>query len=171
MRARRGRVPLSLHEYTRAVFWNQKLALLLKDFRMASTLELILVLLASAVLAVTAFRWVHLPPLLGYLVVGVAIGPYALALIPDSEQMRRLADFGIVFLMFSIGLEFSLPTLFSMRRAVFGLGLVQVLLTIAAVMVAGTLAGFTWQAALAVGGALAMSSTAIVMRMLSERMQ
>jgi monovalent cation:H+ antiporter-2, CPA2 family len=144
---------------------------LLKDFRMTSTLELILVLLASAVFAVTAFRWVHLPPLLGYLVVGVAIGPHSLALIPDSEQMRRLADFGIVFLMFSIGLEFSLPTLFSMRRAVFGLGLVQVLLTIAAVIAAGTLAGFTWQAALAVGGALAMSSTAIVMRMLSERMQ
>jgi len=85
---------------------------------MASPLELILVLLASAVLAVTAFRSMHLPPLLGYLIVGVAIGPFALALIPDSGEMRRLADFGIVFLMFSIGLEFSLPTLFSMRRAV-----------------------------------------------------
>jgi K+:H+ antiporter len=138
---------------------------------MASTLELILVLLASAVLAVTAFRWIHLPPLLGYLVVGVAIGPYALALVPDSEQMRRLAEFGIVFLMFSIGLEFNLPTLFSMRRAVFGLGLAQVLLTIGAVVAAATFAGFAWQAALPIGGALAMSSTAIVMRILSERMQ
>jgi monovalent cation:H+ antiporter-2, CPA2 family len=138
---------------------------------MHSALELILVLLASAVLAVTAFRWVHLPPLLGYLVVGIAIGPHSLALIPDSEQMRRLAEFGIVFLMFSIGLEFNLPTLFSMRRAVFGLGLVQVLLTIGAVVAGGVLAGFQWHAALAVGGALAMSSTAIVMRMLAERMQ
>jgi monovalent cation:H+ antiporter-2, CPA2 family len=138
---------------------------------MASTLELILVLLASAVLAVTAFRWIHLPPLLGYLLVGVAIGPFSLALIPDSEEMRRLAEFGIVFLMFSIGLEFSLPKLFSMRRAVFGLGLAQVAVTMGAVVAAATLAGFSWQPALAIGGALAMSSTAIVMRTLSERMQ
>jgi K+:H+ antiporter len=138
---------------------------------MASTLELILLLLAAAVLAVTAFRWVHLPPLLGYLLVGVAIGPHALALVPDSEGMRRLAEFGIVFLMFSIGLEFNLSTLFTMRRAVFGLGLVQVLLTVGAVVVAAPLAGYAWRPALAIGGALAMSSTAIVMRMLSERMQ
>jgi CPA2 family monovalent cation:H+ antiporter-2 len=132
---------------------------------------LILLLLAASVLAVAAFRWAHLPPLLGYLVVGVAIGPYALALVPDSEGIRRLADFGIVFLMFSIGLEFNLPTLFTMGRAVFGLGLAQVLLTAGAVAVAAPLAGFAWQPALALGGALAMSSTAIVMRMLSERMQ
>jgi K+:H+ antiporter len=138
---------------------------------MASTLELILLLLASAVLAVTAFRWAHLPPLLGYLLVGVVIGPYALALVPDSDGMRRLAEFGIVFLMFSIGLEFNLATLFTMRRAVFGLGLAQVLLTVGAVVAVAPLAGFAWQPALAVGGALAMSSTAIVMRILSERMQ
>ncbi len=138
---------------------------------MASTLELILLLLAASVIAVTAFRWVHLPPLLGYLVVGVAIGPHALSLIPDSEGMRRLAEFGIVFLMFSIGLEFNLATLFSMRRAVFGLGLAQVALTVGAVVVAAPFAGFAWQPALAIGGALAMSSTAIVMRLLSERMQ
>jgi K+:H+ antiporter len=138
---------------------------------MTSTLELILLLLAASVLAVTAFRWVHLPPLLGYLLVGVAIGPHSLALVPDSEGMRRLAEFGIVFLMFSIGLEFNLPTLFTMRRAVFGLGAAQVLLTAGAVVVAAPLVGFGWQPALALGGALAMSSTAIVMRMLSERMQ
>jgi K+:H+ antiporter len=138
---------------------------------MGSTLELILLLLASAVVAVTAFRWVHLPPLLGYLLVGVAIGPFAFGLVPDSEQLRRLAEFGVVFLMFSIGLEFNLQTLFTMRRAVFGLGSAQVLLSAGAVMVVAPLAGFAWQPALAVGGALAMSSTAIVMRMLSERMQ
>jgi K+:H+ antiporter len=138
---------------------------------MTGTLDLILLLLASAVLAVTVFRSLHLPPLLGYLVVGVAIGPYALALIPDSDEMRRLAEFGIVFLMFSIGLEFNLPTLFSMRRAVFGLGLAQVALTLGAVVAAALLGGFPWQPALALGGALAMSSTAIVMRILSDRMQ
>jgi len=138
---------------------------------MSSTLELVLLLLAASVLAVTAFRWAHLPPLLGYLVVGMTIGPYALALVPDSEGMRRLADFGIVFLMFSVGLEFNLPTLFTMHRAVFGLGLAQVLLTAGAVVAVAPLAGFAWQPALALGGALAMSSTAIVVRMLSERMQ
>src|SRR5437588_5843231 len=138
---------------------------------MASPLEIILLLLASAVLAVTAFRWVHLPPLLGYLVVGVAIGPFALALIPESEQMHRLAEFGIVFLMFSIGLEFNLPTLFSMRRAVLGLGLTQVLLTIGAVVAAATIAGFAWPPAPAVGGALAMSAASSVMRILSALVQ
>src|SRR5581483_492149 len=123
---RRVTRPLSFAEYTRGLFEDGKLALWLNDFRMASTLELILLLLAASVIAVTAFRWVHLPPLLGYLVVGGAIGPHALSLIADSEGMRRLAEFGIVFLMFSIGLEFNLATLFSMRRAVFGLGLAQV---------------------------------------------
>ena len=138
---------------------------------MRDTLELVLILLACAVSVVVAFRSLRLPPLLGYLLVGVAVGPFALAWIPDTEEGRHLAEFGVVFLMFSIGLEFSLPKLFYMRRAVFGLGLAQVLLTLVAVLGAAMLAGFPWQPALAVGGALAMSSTAIVTRMLAERMQ
>src|SRR2546430_15223290 len=138
---------------------------------MGDTLELVLILLASAVLVVVLFRWLHLPPLLGYLLVGVAVGPYALAWIPDTDEGRHLAQFGVVFLMFSIGLEFSLPKLFELRRAVFGLGFPQVLLTLGAVLAAASLVGAPWQAALAVGGAIAMSSTAMVMRILAERIQ
>src|SRR5256712_12017134 len=138
---------------------------------MGDALELVLILLASAVFVVVLFRWLHLPPLLGYILVGVAVGPFALAWIPDTDEGRHLAEFGVVFLMFSIGLEFSLPKLFQLRRAVFGLGPSQVLLTLGAVLAAASLAGVPWQAALAVGGAIAMSSTAIVMRILAERIQ
>ena len=135
------------------------------------TLESVLILLGSAVVMVVLFRSLRLPPLLGYLVVGVAVGPFALAWIPDTEEGRRLGEFGVVFLMFSIGLEFSLPKLFQLRRAVFGLGLFQVLLTLAAVLLLGAIVGAPWPAGLALGGALAMSSTAIVLRVLAERMQ
>ena len=138
---------------------------------MGDALELVLILLASAVFVVVLFRWLHLPPLLGYILVGVAVGPFALAWIPDTDEGRHLAEFGVVFLMFSIGLEFSLSKLFQLRRAVFGLGFSQVLLTLGAVLAAASLAGVPWQAALAVGGAIAMSSTAIVMRILAERIQ
>src|SRR5215467_10920862 len=133
------------------------------------TLESVLILLGSAVIIVTLFRSLRLPTLLGYLMVGVAVGPFALAWIPDTEEGRHLGEFGVVFLMFSIGLEFSLAKLFQLRRAVFGLGLTQVLLTIAAVLAAAATFGTPWQAALALGGAIAMSSTAIVLRILAER--
>jgi len=135
------------------------------------TLESVLILLASAVIVVVLFRSLHLPPLLGYLMVGIVVGPFALGWIPDTEEGRRLGEFGVVFLMFSIGLEFSLSKLFQLRRAVFGLGLAQVLLTLAAVLLLGAVLGAPWPAGLAVGGALAMSSTAIVLRVLAERMQ
>ncbi|MGB5082476.1 MAG: monovalent cation:proton antiporter-2 (CPA2) family protein [Burkholderiales bacterium] len=138
---------------------------------MGDTLESVLILLASGVLVVGLFRWLHLPPLLGYLLVGVAVGPFALAWIPDTDEGRHLAEFGVVFLMFSIGLEFSLPKLFQLRRAVFGLGGAQVMLTIAAVLALGAMAGASWRVALAVGGALAMSSTAIVLRIVADRVQ
>ncbi len=138
---------------------------------MGNSLELVLILLASTVFVVLVFRSLHLPPLLAYLLVGVSIGPLALAWIPDTEEGRNLAEFGVVFLMFSIGLEFSLSKLFSMRRAVFGLGLAEVLVTLAAVLTAAFVAGWPWQPAIAIGGALAMSSTAIVIRMLAERLQ
>ncbi|HVQ60579.1 MAG TPA: monovalent cation:proton antiporter-2 (CPA2) family protein [Burkholderiales bacterium] len=138
---------------------------------MGGTLESVLILLASAVIVVVIFRSLHLPPLLGYLLVGVAVGPFALAWIADTSEGRHLGEFGVVFLMFSIGLEFSLPKLFQLRRAVFGLGLVQVLLTLAGVLAIAAIAGAPWQAGLALGGAIAMSSTAIVLRVLDERLQ
>lgn len=138
---------------------------------MGGTLELVLILLASAVIVVVLFRSLHLPPLLGYLLVGVAVGPFALAWIPDTQEGRHLGEFGVVFLMFSIGLEFSLSKLFQLRRAVFGLGLAQVLLTLVGVLGVAVIVGTPWQAGLALGGAIAMSSTAIVLRVLAERMQ
>jgi CPA2 family monovalent cation:H+ antiporter-2 len=146
---------------------------------MFSSLELTLLLLGSAVLGVVAFRMLQLPPMLGYLVVGILIGPHALGLAVQSEESTTLAEFGVVFLMFSIGLEFSLPKLMAMRRIVFGLGLAQVVTTIVATMVFGAMiatllpASFEvgWQASFALGGALAMSSTAIVSKMLTERLE
>ena len=136
-----------------------------------TTLQLVLVLLASAVLVVALFRSLNLPPVLGYLLVGAAIGPHALDLVPDSAAARHLAEFGVVFLMFSIGLEFSLPRLYSMKRTVFGLGLAQVGLTLLINIPVAVLAGLTFSAGIALGGILAMSSTALVVKMLAERMQ
>ncbi|MCS0809432.1 monovalent cation:proton antiporter-2 (CPA2) family protein [Massilia agilis] len=145
---------------------------------MESGLQLTLLLLGSAVLGVVAFRMLHLPPMLGYLAVGVLIGPHALGLAENSPTTHGLAEFGVVFLMFSIGLEFSLAQLKAMRRLVFGLGLAQVVLTIVATVVAGFVAAhfaphlhIGWQAAFALGGALAMSSTAIVVKLLTERLE
>ena len=138
---------------------------------MPQTLQLILVLLAAAVVVVVVCRLVRLPPILGYLLVGMAVGPHALALVPDTADVRDLAEFGIVFLMFSIGLEFSLPQLKAMRRTVFGLGLAQVAITTLVGVVVLHALGFGWQAGFALGGALAMSSTAIVSKMLAERME
>src|SRR5436190_161391 len=97
----------------------------------AVSLQSVLVLLASGVLAVVVCRRLNLPPMIGYLLTGLALGPHMLGLVSDREEMRSLAEFGVVFLMFSIGLEFSLPRLVAMRRVVFGLGLVQVAMTMA----------------------------------------
>jgi monovalent cation:H+ antiporter-2, CPA2 family len=136
---------------------------------MTHTLQLVLVLLASAVFVVVVFRSLQLPPLLGHLLVGVAIGPHALGWIPETKETRYLAEFGVVFLMFSIGLEFSLAKLKQMRRVVFGLGGAQVLLSGAVFMAVFLASGEDWRAAVALAGVLAMSSTAIVVRMLAER--
>jgi len=138
---------------------------------MNTTLELVLVLLASAVGIVSVARKLHLPPMLGYLLVGIVIGPHALGWIPESEGTSHLAEFGVVFLMFSIGLEFSLQRLKSMRRIVFGLGFAQVALSLLVVVVACILLGAGWKAGLVLGGALAMSSTAIVVKLVAERLE
>ena len=142
---------------------------------MSSGLEVTLLLLAAVVVGVVAFRLLQLPPLLGYLAVGIAIGPHAFGLVPDTKDTRYLAEFGVVFLMFSIGLEFSLTRLRSMRRLVLGLGGAQVgltiLLTFGAGWFSGSYFGIGLAGAFALGGALAMSSTAIVMKMLAERVQ
>lgn len=135
-------------------------------------------MLGAAVLGVVVFRMLQLPPILGYLTVGIIIGPHSTRLVSDAAALNGLAEYGVVFLMFSIGLEFSLPQLYSMRRLVFGLGLSQVIMTIA-ITIAICLGcsyifsalNISWQAALALGGAIAMSSTAIVSKMLAERLE
>lgn len=145
------------------------------------SLGFLLLYLLAAVLGVVACRSLRLPPMLGYLVVGVLLGPNALALARENDVsgLQHLGEFGVVFLMFVIGLEFNLPKLRAMRKYVFGLGLAQVLVT----MVVGT-AGLvalayvaprywetSWQAALALSGAVAMSSTAILVKLMSERLE
>jgi CPA2 family monovalent cation:H+ antiporter-2 len=137
--------------------------------RMTNSLPLLLILLAVAVGVVVLCRILRLPAMLGYLLVGILIGPHALGWIPDAPETRHLAEFGVVFLMFSIGLEFSLTRLRSMQRMVFGLGTAQVVATILLVMFTSLFFGLDWRAGLALGGVLAMSSTAIVSKMLIER--
>ena len=136
---------------------------------MFDTLPLILVLLISSVIAVALFRRLRLPAMLAYFLVGMVLGPHTFSLLPDTEASREFAEFGIVFLMFSIGLEFSLPQLYAMRKKVLGLGGAQVLLTLAAVMTVAKVAGLDWPAAFVIAAALAMSSTVIVSKILAER--
>ncbi|MBV8603352.1 MAG: cation:proton antiporter [Pelomonas sp.] len=150
---------------------------------MTGSLDIALLYLAAAVLGVVLCRSLKLPPMLGYLVIGVAIGPHALALGGGNEaDLAYLGEFGVVFLMFVIGLEFNLPKLRSMRADVFGLGLAQVLLTTTGAVLGNFLleAVFAlfgvqwelgWRGALVLGAAMAMSSTAIVVKLMAERLE
>src|SRR5579862_6613619 len=130
----------------------------------------ILILLTASVCVVAAVRKLALPAILGYLAVGMLLGPHALGWVTDSETTRLLADFGVVFLVFTLGLEFSLPRLLAMRWEVLGVGGAQVLATTAAVAVAAiTGFGVAPTAAIVIGGAVAMSSTAIIIAQLTEQ--
>ena len=144
-----------------------------------NSLDIALLYLVAAVAGVVLCRLAKLPPMLGYLAVGVVIGPNALALAQNSAGVRYLAEFGVVFLMFVIGLEFSLPKLRAMRRHVFGLGLLQVVLTVLLTTL-GSMAldwllpqwwKLEWYNALALGGVMAMSSTAIVVKLVADRLE
>ncbi len=130
----------------------------------------ILILLAASVCVVAGVRKLKLPAILGYLVVGMLLGPHALALAVDNDTTQSLADFGIVFLVFTLGLEFSLPRLVAMRWEVLGVGGAQVLAT-TGLVAAGAVMFFKIEPAVAVviGGAVAMSSTAIIIAQLTEQ--
>ncbi len=145
---------------------------------MQSSLEFVLLMLGTAVIGVLAFRYFKLPSILGYLAVGVVVGPFAMGLVGDAEPLQGLAEFGVVCLMFTVGLEFSFKQLMAMRKIVFGLGFTQVTASvIVAIIISGIMAvfipesGLSWQAAFALGGAWALSSTAIVTKMLADRME
>ena len=138
---------------------------------MEGGLTTVLLLLAGSLAAVALFKSMGLPALMGYLLVGVAVGPHALGLMPEEGGAAVLAEFGVVFLMFSIGLEFSLAQLNAMRRVVLGLGALQVLVTHLVFTLLGWSLGLSLLAAWALGGALTMSSTAILSKLLVERLE
>src|SRR6202166_602502 len=130
----------------------------------------ILILLTASVCVVAAVRKLALPAILGYLAVGMLLGPHALALAADNETTQLLADFGVVFLVFTLGLEFSLPRLVAMRWEVLGVGGAQVLITTGVVAAASALLfGVPPAVAVVIGGAVAMSSTAIIISQLTEQ--
>ena len=130
----------------------------------------ILILLGASVCVVAGVRKLKLPAILGYLAVGMLLGPHAFALAVDNETTRLLADFGVVFLVFTLGLEFSLPRLVAMRWEVLGVGGTQVVVT-TGIVAAGAVMLFDVVPAVAVviGGAVAMSSTAIIIAQLTEQ--
>jgi CPA2 family monovalent cation:H+ antiporter-2 len=130
----------------------------------------ILILLSASVCVVAGVRKLKLPGILGYLAVGMLLGPHAFALAVDNETTQLLADFGVVFLVFTLGLEFSLPRLVAMRGEVLGIGGAQVLVT-TGLVAAGAVVVFRVVPAVAVviGGAIAMSSTAIIISQLTEQ--
>ena len=134
---------------------------------MTSHLEL-LAILSSAVLIVWLFRRLQLPAILAYLVAGVLVGEHGLALAHEHVDYDHFAELGIVFLLFTLGLEFSLPKLLAMRHLVVTVGSLQVIISLVLFMVVAMFFGQSFAAAITIGGILALSSTAIVIRQLSE---
>ncbi|MGY1425967.1 monovalent cation:proton antiporter-2 (CPA2) family protein [Lysobacter sp. A289] len=132
-------------------------------------LELAVVFLLAAVIAVPVFRRFGLGAVLGYLAAGVALGPYGLRVIRNAEPVMAASEIGVVMMLFVIGLELSPARLKVMRRPVFGAGGAQMLVTGLALGLLATLAGFGWKAALVIGLGLALSSTAVGLQLLSER--
>ena len=129
----------------------------------------VLILLLATVFVVAVARRQGLPPILGYLVVGLLLGPLAFAVLPNGAATHILAEIGVVFLLFTLGLDFSWPRMIAMRREVFGLGAAQLLAVGLAMASLLRMLAVGWAPALVVGGAVAMSSTAIVLQQLTEQ--
>lgn len=129
----------------------------------------ILILLIFSVVAVAIFNRLRLPSSLGYLLVGIVIGPHTMGLVQDAENIRILAEFGIVFLLFTIGLNFSLPQIIAMRHTVFGFGTAQVALTTVVIGLMAWIAGLPPAAAFVIGAVFAQSSTTIISKQLMEQ--
>lgn len=134
----------------------------------AHLLRPVLIILAAAIVVVSLFRRLRVSPVLGYLFAGALIGPHGLRLVRDDRAVEMLAELGVVFLLFAIGLELSIGRLFAMRRHVFGMGTLQVAISGALITALARLAGLGSGEALVLGGGLALSSTAVVMRTLQE---
>lgn len=131
----------------------------------------VLVLLAMSITVVIVLKRFSLPPILAYLLVGVSVGPYAMGLVDNVHSIHLLAEIGVVFLLFSIGLEFSFAQLIAMKKAVLGLGITQVVLTTIAGMMVAHAMDISWAGSIVVGGAIALSSTAIVAKQLTEQLE
>src|SRR5215470_16738966 len=136
---------------------------------MIAPLSQVLLLLAGSVFLVTLARRLGLPTTLAYLVLGLLLGPHALGVVSDSGTTRLLAELGVAFLLFTLGLEFSLPRMLAMRGEVFGLGGLQVTATGAVSALIAHQLGVGWLPAIVLGGAVSMSSTAILLHQLTER--
>jgi monovalent cation:H+ antiporter-2, CPA2 family len=136
---------------------------------MFTPLSEVLILLAGSVFLVTLARRLALPTSMAYLLVGLVLGPHALGAVSDSGTTRLLAELGVAFLLFTLGLDFSLPRMLATRREVLGLGAAQVTATAGIFALLGRLLGIPWLTAIVLGGAVAMSSTAIVLQQLTER--
>jgi len=134
-----------------------------------SVLVDVLVLLAATLIVVASLRRLRLPPVIGFLAVGAALGPYAMGWVEETQTTTTLAEFGVVFLLFTLGLEFSLPRMIAMRGEVFALGSAQVGLTAVVFGAVAWWLGSPPAVATVLGGAVAMSSTAIVVQQLSEQ--
>src|SRR5580700_6892369 len=126
-------------------------------------------LLAATAIAVPLTRRAGFGSVLGYLLAGIAIGPAGLRLVTNVDAITSIASLGVVMLLFLIGLELRPQRLWVMRRAVFGLGSAQLVISAAALASLAHLAGLGWAGAIVLGAGLAMSSTAIVLPMLAER--
>lgn len=131
-------------------------------------LNVFVFLLAGCVVVPLAQRF-RLGSVLGYLIAGIIIGPFVLGLIGEAEKVMHFAEFGVIMMMFLIGMELEPAILWRLRKQIVGLGGLQVVVTALALMVTGVLLGHSWQASLAVGMALSLSSTALVMQMLREK--
>lgn len=134
-----------------------------------SWLQLPLVFLAAAVLAVPLARYLRLGAILGYLVAGLLIGPEVLGLIPESTAIPEVAELGVVLMLFLVGLELEPKRLWAMRRPIFGWGSVQLLGCTAVLTALGIATGHPWRLSLVVSLGLAMSSTAVALAVLAER--
>lgn len=134
-----------------------------------SYLNEILIMFTAAVVVAVIFLYMDLPPILGYLIVGILVGPYSFALISNTEHIRTFAEFGVVLLLFTIGLEFSLPLLIRMKVEVLVLGGLQILLTTIVTVAVSFYLGMSLESSMILGGVVAMSSTALVTSQLSSQ--
>ena len=128
-------------------------------------------LLGAAVVAVPLFRRLVLGSVLGYLAAGLAIGPYGLAVVTDSHSIIHIAEFGVVMFLFVIGLEMKPSHLWGLRRQIFGLGSLQVVISAILLTIVGTLFGASWEVSFICASGFVLTSTAIVMQVLGERQE